>query len=274
MEAPTVSSNLEQPELPAERRIAADVAYDGSALCGSQLQANGRTVQGDLEAALRAVLKHEARVSLAGRTDAGVHATGQVMSFATHNRIPAERVPHALNSKLTRDIRVLRASEVSKEFHPRFSARGRTYRYHIADGGSENPLLRNIAGRVREVLDVEAMRAASEALVGRMDFAAWQSAGSPAPTTVREVRRIEIARAASTWSAGQDGELIVVEIEADAFLYQMVRNIVGALICAGRRELDQAALRRLTEGRDRTKCPPPAPPQGLSLVQVKYDGFN
>ena len=259
-------------ELP-ERNIAAVVAYDGTQLSGSQLQANGRTVQGDVEAALRVVLKHEARATLAGRTDAGVHATGQVLAFKTRNRIPAERVPLALNAKLKRDIRILRASEVSADFHPRFWATGRVYRYHIADGASENPLLRNIAGRVREALEVEAMRAASEALIGWQDFAAWQSAGSPSPTTVREVRRIDVYRAASTWALSER-ELIVVEIEADAFLYQMVRNIVGALVCAGRGELSRAQVQRLSEGRDRTQCPPPAPPMGLSLVQVKYNGFD
>lgn len=259
--------------MPEQRHIAAVIAYDGTKLCGSQLQANGRTVQGDVEEALRVVLKHDARATLAGRTDAGVHASGQVFAFSTSNRIPAERVPLALNAKLGHDIRVLRASEVSADFHPRFSATGRVYRYHIADGGGENPLLRNIVGRVREVLDVEAMRAASRALIGRQDFAAWQSAGSPAPTTVREVRRIEIRRTASTW-ASQDRDLLVVEIEADAFLYQMVRNIVGALIGAGRGKLEQGDIVRLTAGKDRRLCPPPASPMGLSLVQVKYNGFD
>jgi len=168
---------------------------------------------------------------------------------------------------------VLRASEVSPDFHPRFSATGRVYRYHIADGSGENPLLRNIVGRVRDTLDVEAMRRASKPLIGRQDFVAWQSAGSPSPTTVREVRRIDIFRASSTWALSER-ELIVVEIEADAFLYQMVRNIVGALIGAGRGEFGQADIARLTQGRDRRLCPPPAPAMGLSLVQVKYNGFD
>jgi tRNA pseudouridine38-40 synthase len=275
-EAATASTNLEQPEANPTplRHIGAVVAYDGTNLCGSQLQANGRTVQGDLEAALQKVLKHPTRATLAGRTDAGVHAAGQVLAFATGNRIPAARVPAALNSHLERDIRVLWASEVGADFHPRFSARGRVYRYTIADGASENPLWRNIAGRVRDVLDVEAMRTASAAFIGRQDFAAWQSAGSPAPTTVRDVRRIEIGRAASTWSGAFDRDLITVEIEADAFLYQMVRNIVGALIVAGRGELGRAEIEKLTAVRDRRLCPPPAPPQGLCLTQVKYDGFN
>ena len=275
-EAAMASTNLETPsETRARRFIAGVVAYDGTELCGSQRQSNGRTVQGDLEDVLQAVLKHDAPVSLAGRTDAGVHATGQVFRFATDNRIPAERVPLALNAKLPRDIRVTSARQVPEEFHPRFSATGRVYRYTLADGEQENPLLRLIAGRSRDVLDVEAMKSAARPLIGRQDFAAWQSAGSPTSSSVREVRRIEISREASTWlDASTCNGLIVVEIEADGFLYQMVRNIVGALMAAGRGELDEAGVRRLTLGKDRTKCPPPAPPQGLCLVQVKYHGFD
>jgi tRNA pseudouridine38-40 synthase len=279
-EADAASTNLESSsDTKSSRFIAGVVAYDGSAFSGSQRQNNGRSVQGDLEGVLREVLKHEAPISLAGRTDAGVHATGQVFRFATSNRIPAERVALALNAKLQRDIRVLWARELSEEFHPRFSATGRVYRYHLADGEQENPLLRNIAGRSRERLDVEAMKVAARPLIGRQDFAAWQSAGSPTSSSVREVRRIEITRAASTWESSPFAPastcgLIVIEIEADGFLYQMVRNIVGALMAAGRGELDEAGVKRLTLEGDRRKCPPPAPPQGLCLVQVKYNGFD
>jgi tRNA pseudouridine38-40 synthase len=127
-------------------------------------------------------------------------------------------------------------------------------------------MLRRIAASVRDTLDVKLMREASAALIGRHDFAAWQSAGSPTPTTVRTVSKIDVRRRRDVFGSS----LIELEIEADAFLYQMVRNIVGALIKAGQRELTFEDLNRLTEGRDRTKCPPPAPPQGLCLTQVKY----
>jgi len=244
------------PPEPSLRYIACTVAYDGTDFCGSQRQKNGRSVQGELERALEAVLKQPMSVILAGRTDAGVHALGQCCRFATTNRIPAERVPNALNSVLDRAVRILDAREVDERFHPRFSAQSRTYRYWIENQVPNNPLLRHIAASVREKLDVAAMREASGALIGRHDFAAWQSAGSPTPTTVRTVKQIEVRRRRDVYGSS----LIEVEIEADAFLYQMVRNIVGALIEAGRNKLTSEDMRRLTAGRDRTKCPPPAPP--------------
>ncbi|RYG75002.1 tRNA pseudouridine(38-40) synthase TruA [bacterium] len=248
------------------RHIAFLVSYDGGEFCGSQRQSNGRTVQGELERALEKVLKVPIGVSLAGRTDAGVHATGQVAKFSTENQsLPAQRVPLALNTVLDRAVRTRDAWEVDETFHPRFSAKSRIYRYRIEQSKTGNPLLRTIAASIRDDLNVEAMREAARPLVQRLDFAAWQSAGSPAPTTVREVKRLEI-----NVTEAFDSSLIEIEIEADAFLYQMVRNIVGALIVAGRGQITGEDVRRLTAGLDRTKCPPPAPPQGLSLVQVNY----
>lgn len=248
------------------RHIAFLVSYDGGAFSGSQRQTNGRSVQGELERALEKVLKTPIKVSLAGRTDAGVHATGQVGKFSTENEsLPTQRVPLALNTVLDRAVRTRDAREVDETFHPRFSAKSRVYRYRIEQSKTGNPMLRTIAASIRDDLNIEAMREAARPLVQRLDFAAWQSAGSPAPTTVREVKRLEI-----NLTEAFDSSLIEIEIEADAFLYQMVRNIVGALIEAGRGQITGEDVRRLTAGLDRTKCPPPAPPQGLSLVQVNY----
>ena len=248
------------------RHIAFTVAYDGAAFCGSQRQSNGNTVQGELERAVLRVLKHEATVNLAGRTDAGVHATGQVGAFSTENQsLPVEKVPVALNSVMPRELRIREARSVEERFHPRFSARARVYRYRFALDNGFSPLVTPFAAPFKGEPNIAAMRAGAEAFVGRMDFMAWQSAGSPAPTTVRTVKRLEIQQTAAFGS-----EILEIEIEADAFLYQMVRNIVGALTEVGLSRLNYDDLRRLTEGRDRTKCPPPAPPQGLCLVEVKY----
>lgn len=261
-----MSSQSEEPLPPATRFIAMKVAYDGTDFCGSQIQANGRTVQGDLEAALLRVLGQPCPAILAGRTDSGVHASGQVARFATLNQsLPVERVARALNGVMARDLRVLQAWQVDGEFHPRFSATSRIYRYRIDVSGEPNPLLRGIATQLGEDLDTEAMVAASRPLLGRQDFAAWQSAGSPAPSTVREIKQVKIWRSESFGSL-----LIEIEIEADAFLYQMVRNIVGALIQAGRGLITSEDVKRLTLGLDRKLCPPPAAPQGLCLVQVNY----
>ena len=247
------------------RHIALTVSYDGTHWCGSQRQNNGATIQGELERVLTGLLKAATPVTLAGRTDAGVHARGQVMAFETENcSIPIERFDLAMNSRLDRSIRVRAPREVEQGFHPRFSASGRVYVYRLQIG-DENPLLRTIAASWTNQLDLTAARDASRAFIGRHDFKAWQSAGSPTPTTVRHVRRIEFRETAAFGSP-----LWEIEIEADAFLYQMVRNIVGALIEAGRGRLDANAIRALTLGRDRTKCPAPAPPQGLCLEQVIY----
>jgi len=246
------------------RRIAFTVAYNGAAFCGSQRQSNGATVQGEL--ALERVLKQPHVVALAGRTDAGVHATGQVGMFETSNTsLPAERVPLALNSVLSREIRVREGRVVDERFHPRFSARSRVYRYRFQLGSVASPLIHHQAAWLSSEPSVSAMRMGAEAFIGRQDFAAWASSGSPTPTTVRTVKRLEVRK---TEAFG--AEMLEIEIEADAFLYQMVRNIVGALIEVGFGKLGYDDLRRLTVGLDRTKCPPPAPPQGLCLEEVKY----
>lgn len=247
------------------RFISFIVAYDGTEFAGSQRQDNARTVQGELERALEVVLKHPSSVQLAGRTDAGVHATGQVGRFKTENRIPAERVPLALNRVMDRAVRVLSAREVEERFHARFSATSRCYRYTIQNAPMLNPLLARIAGHIGQTLDVEAMRQAAPVFIGSQDFAAWQSAGSPNGPTIRDLMRLEVRHEAAFGTP-----LVQIEIEANAFLYQMVRNIVGALIEAGQGKLNAEDLRRLTLGRDRTKCPAPAPPQGLCLTEVKY----
>jgi tRNA pseudouridine38-40 synthase len=252
--------------LKPNRFIACICAYDGGAWCGSQRQANGPSVQGEIERALEVVLKQSAPIVLAGRTDAGVHATGQCFRFETTNRIPVERVPLALNSTLDKSVRVLSAREVEESFHPRFSAKSRTYRYRIEYAEVGNVLLRGICAQERSTPGLDAMRAAARVFIGTHDFAAWQSAGSPTKTTVRTITRLEICERANVF----DSRIIEIEIEADAFLYQMVRNIVGALMRAGQGVLSPQDVERLTVGRDRTKCPPPAPPQGLCLVDVKY----
>ncbi len=247
------------------RRLAFTVAYDGTFWCGSQRQSNGRTIQGELERVLEELFKAPTLVTLAGRTDAGVHARGQIAAFETENQsLPVERLGLAMNARLDRSIRVREPREVEAEFHPRFSATGRVYVYRLQIG-DENPLTRQIAASWTKQLDLTAARDASRAFLGEHDFKAWQSAGSPTPTTVRQVRRIEMRETAAFGS-----RLIEIEIEADAFLYQMVRNIVGALLEAGRGRLDASAIRALTAGLDRTKCPAPAPPQGLCLEQVIY----
>ena len=248
------------------RRIAFLVAYNGAAFCGSQRQSNGKSVQGELERAVEKILKRPHTVALAGRTDAGVHATGQVGMIETDNEsLPAEKLPLALNSVLCPEVRVRDGRLVGERFHPRFSARSRVYRYRFQLDLTSSPLIQHQAALLRIEPNIELMRRGAETFIGKQDFAAWASAGSPTPTTVRTVKRLEIKK-----NEAFGAEILEIEIEADAFLYQMVRNIVGALIFAGHGKLNCDDLRWLTEGLDRTKCPPPAPPQGLCLEEVKY----
>ena len=202
---------------------------------------------------------------MAGRTDAGVHATGQVARFVTENVMPAEKFVPALNRVLQKSVRVRESREVDESFHPRFSAKSRVYRYWIDNAPTPSPLLRTIAGHIAKPLNADAMRNATGAFLGVQDFAAWQSAGSPNGPTIREVMRLEVRDVTAFGTA-----LLEIEIEANAFLYQMVRNIVGALIKVGQGDLTADNIRHLTAERDRTQCPPPAPPQGLCLVEVKY----
>jgi tRNA pseudouridine38-40 synthase len=204
---------------------------------------------------------------MAGRTDAGVHALGQCFRFATESTLPVERVALALNANLDKSVRVWEAREVDESFHPRYSALSRTYRYWIENASPGNVLLAHAAACCREPLDLVAMQQAAAGFVGRHDFAAFQSAGSPAPTTVRCVKRLQLRRIPDVLGS----PLIEVEIEADAFLYRMVRNIVGTLMAIGKGELEPSKVMALLQSKDRKVCPPPAPPQGLCLVDVKYN---
>jgi len=251
----------------SQRLIACRVAYEGSRFHGSQLQQNAPSVQGALENAIEKVCCHPARIVLAGRTDAGVHALGQCFRFATESTLPIERVALALNANLDKSVRVWEAREVDESFHPRYSALSRTYRYWIENASPGNVLLAHVAACCREPLNLVAMQQAAAGFVGRHDFVAFQSAGSPAPTTVRCVKRLQLRRLPDVLGS----PLIEIEIEADAFLYRMVRNIVGTLMAVGKSELEPSGVPALLQSKDRKICPPPAPPQGLCLVDVKYN---
>ncbi|MEO6907751.1 MAG: tRNA pseudouridine(38-40) synthase TruA, partial [Abditibacteriaceae bacterium] len=172
----------------SKRYIACRVAYEGSSFHGSQLQQNASSVQGALEDAIEKVCCHPVRIVLAGRTDAGVHALGQCFCFTTESTLPVERVPQALNANLDKSVRVWEAREVDESFHPRFSALSRTYRYWIENAFPGNVLLAHAAASCRGQLDLISMQQAAERFVGRHDFVAFQSAGSPAPNTVRCVK--------------------------------------------------------------------------------------
>lgn len=244
-----------------ERHIRILVEYDGTDYAGFQRQANAPTIQAALERALEQCLEQKTVVIPAGRTDSGVHAVGQVCKFRTTGRIPVDRIPLALNRLLPEAIVVKHAREVSEKFHPRFDATSRVYRYTIDNQPIRSALLRRYAYHVPRPLEVAAMQRAARALVGTHDFASFQARGSEMGGTVRDLLSLE---------CGKRGTRITITVEANAFLYQMVRNIVGTLIQVGLRARPPAEMAAILAARDRQAAGPTAPPQGLCLVRVKY----
>jgi tRNA pseudouridine38-40 synthase len=235
-----------------------------------------RTVQGTVEAAIARITGEQCRITGAGRTDAGVHALGQVASFDTGSRIPGDRFAPALNTALPPDVRVLRSFQAPEGFNARYDAIAKVYRYIIVPshtrqlGPGAQPGGAILAGKallVRRHLDVQAMSQASGCLVGQHDFRAFASTGSSAKTSVRTIRRLEI-RPVPCEILGLDA--VAVEVEADGFLYKMVRTIVGALLEVGTGRADVGSVERLLVSGDRSRGPATAPPDGLYLVRVIY----
>ncbi len=248
------------------RRLRLVLEYDGTDFSGFQRQAHRKTVQGALEARLRTVLGHPVEVTAAGRTDAGVHATGQVVHFDTNVRIPADRLEYALQYRTGPDLRIRHVQDVDESFHARFGAVARTYHYLISPERPSPVMGRYVAwasGLLPEAL--ERMRAAVPAVVGTHDFGAFCAAGADVHTTVRTVTRAQVVPV---------GPLLRLEISADAFLWRMVRSIAGELIEIGRGRRNPERLKQALVGRARTAISVSAPPSGLFLVKVDYpDGY-
>jgi tRNA pseudouridine38-40 synthase len=237
------------------------IAYDGTAFAGWQMQLNQRTVQGVVEDALRAFDGERVVVHAAGRTDAGVHAAGQVISFALKSSIAPDALQRALNVTLPGDVRVMHAEEAPDTFNARFSPQRKTYRYAIYTEAVVPPHIRHFVWQVRQRLDLDAMNAAAAALLGEHDFNAFQAAGGDVITSRREVFASRLSR--------QDAH-ITYEITGSGFLKQMVRNIAGTLVDIGKGRRPVEDLRRILESRDRTQASATAPARGLTLWSVEY----
>lgn len=242
-------------------RYKAVVEYDGAAYFGFQRLRGQPSVQAALEQAIESIAGQPIGILGAGRTDSGVHARGQVISFDLTWRHTTADLLRAMNANLPADVAVRALSETGPDFHPRYDARRRTYAYHVYNGRLLSPLKRLRSWHVARPLDAEKMQAAAVLLVGRKDFATF---GRPpqGTNTVREVVRAQWRR--------QD-ELLIFEIEADAFLYRMVRSIVGSLKLVGEGVWNSEDFEAALAARDRSRAGKPAPPQGLYLVSVAYD---
>jgi tRNA pseudouridine38-40 synthase len=247
------------------RNIALRIEYDGTDFVGSQWQNNGRSVQGELEGAWQQLTQEQRRINLAGRTDAGVHARGQVASIRTETRHDLATVERGLNAILPADVAVLEAWEVEHDFHARHSAIQRDYRYLLDNGRVASPLLRRHAVHLSQRLNIAAINQALAALLGTHDFAAFAGGGLPEGSTVRTCY---VAGCASIELGGQP--LIAVDLAANAFLRHMVRNIVGTLLLVGQERIDAVGFAEILASRNRRKAGRTAPAHGLYLMSVSY----
>ncbi len=243
-------------------RIALGIEYDGAGFSGWQTQPSGTGVQDVLEAALAEIAGHKVPTICAGRTDAGVHATAQVVHFDTQARRPDQAWVRGVNASLPAGVAVRWVRQVPEDFHARYSASARRYDYWLLNDPVRSPLACARMGWVFRPLDLEAMRAAAGALVGTHDFSSFRSAECQAKSPMRELRRLEIETA---------GRCFRLRFEANAFLHHMVRNMVGALVDVGLRRKPADWLEQLRDARDRTQASPTFSAAGLYLTAVHYD---
>jgi tRNA pseudouridine38-40 synthase len=244
------------------RNIKLLIEYDGTQYHGWQVQPNASTVQDVIQEKLLLMTRHPVHLIASGRTDAGVHALGQIASFRTTTCIPVAGFRHGLNSLLPPDIRIRSAEEAKDDFHPQYMAKRKTYLYRILNSEPPSALHRNFSWHIPFPLDIPAMREAAQILIGVHNFSSFQGADADGTTAVREVFRAE-------WRADK-GDFLSFFIEANGFLKHMVRNIVGTLADVGKGRTSVEEFRRILSARDRRLAGPTAPPQGLFLLQVAY----
>jgi tRNA pseudouridine38-40 synthase len=246
------------------RTLKLTLQYDGTNYVGWQRQDSGMSIQMLLEDAIAPIERSRVTVHGAGRTDAGVHALAQVASVTLAAPIDPVTLARALNAELPRDVRVLAVEDAAPRFHARFSATGKVYEYRIVNATIVSPFIQRYVWHVPPPLDIDVMRAASSALVGTHDFAAFQGAGSVVASTERSVRAI-------TWQEGGGYDLpLVMRIDGNGFLRHMVRNVIGTLVEIGNGRWPASRAAEILASRDRTQAGPTAPAHGLFLVRVDY----
>jgi tRNA pseudouridine38-40 synthase len=258
------------------RNIRLTLAYDGTGYVGWQNQPNGVSVQSAVEAAIREFSGSSVSLIAAGRTDAGVHALGQVANFRTESPIPCQGFKAGLQTYLPRDVLVINAEEVPLDFHATYAAKRKHYRYVIQNCRATYPFLRKYAHEFHAGLDDRAMHDAGQVLVGKHDFRAFETEHPNTATSVRTVFELTVQRCGQwiLWNnfcpRKQRGDFIAIDIVADGFLYNMVRTIAGTLIRVGERKWDAQRLREILERGERPQAGPTAPACGLYLVRVDY----
>lgn len=244
------------------KRYRLRVAYDGTNYHGWQEQSNGITIEQVLNETLSKVLKEEIVVAGASRTDAGVHAYGNVAIFDSNTSIPGDKICYAVNPFLPQDIRIMTSEEVDSEFHPRFVPSRKTYEYHIHNSRIPFPTNRLYSHQVIMPLDVEAMQEAGKYIIGTHDFKCFCAAKAQVKTTVRTVLDVQVK---------SHGDEIIVEVKGEGFLYNMVRIITGTLIKVGLHAYPPEHVQEIIESKDRTKAGETVPAKGLFLQKIEYE---
>ena len=245
------------------RNLKLEIEYDGARYAGWQIQAPQakKSIQEVLEKTLRKILQEKISTIVSGRTDAGVHAKAQVVNFKTGSRISSDKLRIALNGLLPDDIAVSKVEEADKDFHSRFDAKSKLYRYTIVNRPYPSVFLRSTVFFYPYHLNVTLMRKEARCLLGRHDFRSFQAADKKERGSIRTIKKLVIAK---------KGDFLYFDLEADGFIYNMVRNIVGTLIEIGRGRFPSGSLKKILEAKDRKRAGPTAPARGLCLIKVNY----
>ena len=243
------------------RNIKLIIEYDGKGFNGWQKQPNKLNIQGEIERAIKEVTGEEVELNASGRTDAGVHAISQVANFKTESNIDINKIPLALNSKLKKSIIIKKAEEVDLNFHARYNAKGKKYRYIINNSLVGSAIYRDLEYNFPIKLDVEKMKHAAKYFEGEHDFKAFRSSGTSNKNSVREIYKVEIK---------EENERIILESTGNGFLYNMVRIMVGTLMDVGLGKIKPESIKDIIDSKERTKAGKTAPAQGLYLVEVYY----
>lgn len=244
-----------------KKRVKLTVAYDGTNYCGWQVQPNGITIESELNKHLSELLKEEIHVIGASRTDAGVHAMGNVAVFDTTARMPAEKISYAMNTRLPEDIRIQESRQVADDFHPRFCETVKTYEYKICNRRFPDPCSRLYSLFYYWDLDEKKMQQAANYLIGTHDFTSFCTNKPEVTDRVRTIYSLDVIR---------EGEMITVRVRGNGFLYNMVRIIVGTLLRVGSQMMEPEEIPAVLEAKDRTRAGDTARPQGLTLVKIEY----
>lgn len=248
--------------MPTRRRnIKLTIQYDGTGYAGWQSQTNAVSIQQVIEKTLKRILGEKVTLKAAGRTDSGVHTKGQVANFKTSSALPLKNIRNALNSLLPKDITISGISDMGLKFDSQHHAKSKLYRYTLVTADYVEPFIRDFAVRCKYILDIRTMKREASHLLGRHDFRSFQAKGGPKKDTARTIKKISVEK---------KGNLVYIDIEADGFLYNMARNIVGTLIEVGRGKFRKGATEEILLKKDRAFSGPTAPAKGLCLVKVKY----